>query len=120
MKVAVPVLETEVKGRRLINAHFGKSNLFAIVDTETGEVKFVKNPANNVQRGRGMQIAQMLKEKGVKAVLVKEIGAGAFDKLKNVAGMEVYLVPTVVKFLDEAVSLFKEGKLTELSEPNEG
>jgi len=119
MRVAVPVLETEVKGRRLVNAHFGKSNLFAIVDTETGEVELVENPALHLQRGRGVHIARMFQEKGVKAVLVKEMGPGAFDKIRNVLGIKVYLIPSEVKFLDEAVGLFKEGKLEELLEPNE-
>ncbi|WP_456343077.1 NifB/NifX family molybdenum-iron cluster-binding protein [Thermovibrio sp.] len=119
MRVAVPVLETEVNGRKLVNAHFGKSNLFAIVDTETGKVELAENPALHLQRGRGIYIAQMFKEKGVEAVLVKEMGPGAFDKIRNALGIKVYLIPTRVKFLDEAVELFKEGKLTELLEPNE-
>ncbi|WP_457681020.1 NifB/NifX family molybdenum-iron cluster-binding protein [Thermovibrio sp.] len=118
MKVVVPVLETEVNGRRLVNAHFGKSNLFAIVDTETGEVKVKENPALQLQRGRGIYIAQMFKEEGVEAVLVKEMGPGAFDKVRSL-GIKVYLVPPEVKFLDEAVEHFKEGKLSELLEPNE-
>ena len=119
MRVAVPVLETEINGRRLVNAHFGKSNLFAIVDTETGEVELAENPALHIQRGRGVHIARMFGEKGVRAVLVKEMGPGAFDKIRNVLGIKVYLIPSEVKFLDQAVELFKEGKLTELLEPNE-
>ncbi len=119
MKVAVPILETVVEGKRLVNAHFGKSNLFALVDTQTGEVEVAENPALHLQRGRGIHIAQMFKEKGVEAVLVKEMGSGAFDKIRNRLGIKVYLIPSGVKFLDEAVELFKEGKLEELLEPNE-
>ena len=118
MKVAVPVLETEVNGRRLINAHFGKSNLFAIVNAESGEVEVVENPALHLERGRGRFIAELFKTKGVKAVLVKEMGPGAFDKVTSL-GMEVYLIPEGVKFLDEVIELFKEGKLERLLEPNE-
>ena len=119
MKVAAPVLETEVKGKRLINAHFGKSNLFAVVDTDSNAVEIVENPGLHVQRGRGIYIAQMFKEKGVEAVLVKEMGPGAFDKIRNGLGIKVYLVPEEVKFLDEALELFKKGELPELTEPNE-
>jgi len=119
MRVAVPVLETEVEGRRLINAHFGKSNLFALVDTETGQVQLFENPGLHVERGRGIYIAEKFKELGVEAVLVKEMGPGAFDKIRNRMGIKVYLVPPQVKFLDEAVEAFKKGQLQELLEPNE-
>jgi len=33
--------------------------------------------------------------------------------------MGVYLIPEGVKFLDEVIELFKEGKLERLLEPNE-
>ena len=118
MKVAVPVLDTEVQGRRLVNAHFGKSNHFAIVDTNTGNVEIVKNPGLHVERRRGILIVEMFGKKGVDAVLVKEMGPGSFDKVKNVLGVKVYLVPPEVKFLDDAVEKFKRGELEELLEPN--
>ncbi len=119
MKVAVPVLETEVNGRRLVNAHFGKSNLFAVADLDSGEIEIFENPALHLERGRGVYIAQSFYDRGVEAVLVKEMGPGAFDKVRNRFGMKVYLIPSKVKFLDEALTLFKEGKLQELLEPNE-
>jgi len=119
MKVAVPVLDTEIGGRRLVNSHFGKSNLFAIVDTDSGSVEVVENPGLHVERGRGIFIAEMFKEKGVTAVLVKEMGPGAFDKIRNRLGIKVYLVPPEVKFLDDAVEKFKSGELLELLKPNE-
>jgi predicted Fe-Mo cluster-binding NifX family protein len=119
MRVAVPVLETEVNGRRLVNAHFGKSNLFAVVDTGTGKVEVKENPGLHVARGRGIYIAEMFRENGVEAVLVKEMGPGAFDKIRNQLGITVYLIPENVKFLDEAIEMFKRGELEELLEPNE-
>ncbi|TCK03357.1 NifB/NifX family molybdenum-iron cluster-binding protein [Phorcysia thermohydrogeniphila] len=119
MRIAVPVLDTEVGGRRLVNAHFGKSNLFAIVDTASGSVEIVENPGLHVERGRGVFIAEMFKEKKVDVVLVKEMGPGAFDKVRNRLGIKVYLVPPEVKFLDDAVEKFKRGELPELLEPNE-
>ncbi len=119
MKIVVPVLETEVKGKKLVNAHFGKSKHFAVVDTETGNVEVIENPGIHLPRRRGIYIAEMFKEKGVQAVLVKEMGAGAFDKIRNVMGIKVYLIPPEIKFLDEAVEAFKEMKLKELPAPNE-
>ena len=118
MKVALPVIEKEINGKRLVNYHFGKSNLFAIVDTETGEMELLENPALHLERGRGNLIARAFSEKGVEAVLVKEIGPGAFEKLKSF-GISIYLVPAEVKFLDDAVEMFKNGNLKILEEPNE-
>ncbi len=116
MKVAVPVLE--VKGELRINPHFGKSDWFAIVDLETNSVEKVENPAMHLERGRGVFIAEMFSKKGVKAVLVKEIGPGAFEKVKS-KGIEIFLVPMNVKKLEEGLNLFREGKLQPLEEPNE-
>jgi len=119
MKVAVPILEKEFNGKKLINPHFGKSTLFAIVDLQTDSIKTRENPGLHVERGRGIYIAEMFKEEGVNAVLVKEMGPGAFDKIRNGLQIKVYLIPPELKFLDEALRFFKEGKLSELLEPNE-
>ncbi|ADY73473.1 Dinitrogenase iron-molybdenum cofactor biosynthesis protein [Desulfurobacterium thermolithotrophum DSM 11699] len=119
MKVAVPILDTEVQGKKLVNAHFGKSNYFAIVDIATEKLEVVKNPGLHLERGRGMLIADMFSEKNVKAVLVKEMGPGSFDKIRNILGIKVYLIPPQVKFLDDAIKKFKKGELEELLEPNE-
>ncbi|RUM90903.1 MAG: dinitrogenase iron-molybdenum cofactor biosynthesis protein [Thermovibrio sp.] len=118
MRIAIPILEKEVNGRKLINPHFGKSNLFAIFDTETGNLEILENPTLELQRGRGNYIAKLFSEKGIKAVLVKDIGNGALGKLENF-GIEVYLIPKNFKFLDETIKLFKEAKLARLLEPNE-
>ena len=118
VKIAVPVLEREINGKKLINPHFGKSNLFALVDLLSGKVELKENPALHLERGRGRFIAEMFFKEGVKAVLVKEMGPGAFEKITGL-GMEVYLIPQEVKFLDDAVKLFKEGRLERLTEPNE-
>jgi len=119
VKVAIPVLDTEVQGRKLVNAHFGKSNHFAVVDTDTEKIEIVKNPGLHAERGRGILIVEMFKRKGVDAVLVKEMGPGSFDKVKNILGVKIYLVPPEVKFLDDAVEKFRRGELEELLEPNE-
>ena len=110
MKVAAPVLEKGVDGKKLINPHFGKSKLFAVVDTETGELKVLKNPATEQEKGRGRLIAEILYREGVEVLLVKDIGEGAFEKISS-RGIRVLKVPEKVKFLEDALELFKEGKL---------
>ncbi len=117
MKIAVPILETEVNGKKLINAHFGRTNLFAVVDTESGKIEVKENPTLQMERGKGVYIAELFKRNEVEAVLVKEVGPGAFDKLTRM-GIRIYQIPENVKFLDEAVEMFKKGELKQLLEPN--
>lgn len=113
MKVAVPVLEKVIDGKKMINPHFGKSKLFAVVDTETGELKTLENPATEQEKGKGRLIAETFYREGVEALLIKDIGEGAFEKISSV-GIKVFRVPENAKFLEEALELFKEGKLTAL------
>ena len=117
MKIAVPVLEREINGRRLINPHFGRTSLFAIVDLESGRTELMENPGFNVERGRGRLIAEGFLREDIQGVLVKEIGSGAFERITDL-GIRIFLVPSEVKFLEEAIELFKEEKLKPLREPN--
>ena len=116
MKIAVPVLEREINGKRLINPHFSKTSLFAVVDLESDRTELMENPGLGAERGRGRLIAESFLKEGIQGVLVKEIGPGAFGKIADLE-IKIFLVPPEVKFLEEAVKLFKEGKLNPLREP---
>ena len=120
MKVAIPINRPREEGDLRVSSHFGKAYAFAIVDTESGEVEVVENPrvALGLQHGAGRYIAEMFDQKGVKAVLLREIGEGAFGHLTTL-GIKIYLVPKEVKTVQEAVEHFKNGKLNLLLEPNE-
>ncbi len=120
MKLAVPINRPREEGDLRVSAHFGKAYAFAIVDTDSGEVKVVENPrvALGLQHGAGRFIAEMFAKEGVKAVLLREIGRGAFGHL-SALGIEIFLVPKEIKTVEEAVKAFKEGKLMRLLEPNE-
>jgi len=120
MKVAIPINRPREEGDLRISSHFGKAYAFAIVDTDSGEVEVVENPrvGLGIQHGAGRYIAQMFAQKGVKAVLLREIGAGAFGHLSAI-GIKIYSVPKEVKTVEEAINLFKEDKLQLLLEPNE-
>lgn len=114
MKVAAPVLE--VNGELFINPHFGRAKLIGIADLETGEIKTADNPALGLERGKGVRMAGFLLEEGVRVLLVKDIGVGAFEKIKS-AGIEIYLVPKGIKEFQKALDLFKKGELQVLKEP---
>ena len=120
MKVAIPINRPKEGEDLKVSSHFGKAYAFAVVDTETGEVKVVDNPRNTLklQHGTGKFIAQTLEREKVKAVLLREIGEGAFGHLKS-KGIDIYLVPKEIKTVKEAVEAFKNGRLQMLLEPNE-
>ena len=120
MKVAIPINRPREEGDLRVSSHFGKAHAFAIADTESGEIEVVENPrvALGLQHGAGKYIAEMFDQKGVKVVLLREIGQGAFKHLSQ-RGIKIYLVPKEVKTVQEAIELFKGGKLNLLLEPNE-
>jgi predicted Fe-Mo cluster-binding NifX family protein len=108
VKVAAPVLE--VKGELYINPHFGRTTLIGIANLKTGKIEVVQNPALRLEKRKGTRIAEFLLEKGVKALLVKDIGTGAFEKIRS-RGIETYIVPKEVKKFREALELFRKGEL---------
>jgi len=120
MVLGIPVIEKEVEGKRIISPHFGKAPMFIIYNDITGETLLISNPKakSGCGGGAGRFIFDTFMRNGVDAVLVKGIGEGAFYNLQR-AGMKAYLVPSDVKFVDEAIKLFKDGKLKVLDEPFE-
>jgi predicted Fe-Mo cluster-binding NifX family protein len=116
MIIAIPALKTEVEGRKLMSPHFGKAPGFLFIDDESGREWFVENPKAHLERGGGRAMAALLSENGANVLLVKEIGPGAFEKVK-LAGVEIYSVDA--KFVDEAIDRFKLGKAEKLDAPNE-
>ncbi|RTZ58969.1 MAG: dinitrogenase iron-molybdenum cofactor biosynthesis protein [Gammaproteobacteria bacterium] len=120
MKVAIPINRPREGGDYRVSSHFGKAFGFLIVDTESGEKRFVENPRNSLKltHGAGKLIAQLFEREGISAVLLKEIGRGAFKHLKE-RGIEIYLIPKEVKEADKVLKMFKERKLAILEAPNE-
>ena len=112
MKVAIPINRPREEEDYRVSSHFGKAFGFLIVDTESGEKKFVENPKNrlNLPHGAGKLIAQLFEREGVSAVLLKEIGRGAFRHL-NERGIKIYLIPKEIKEVDKALEMFRENKL---------
>jgi predicted Fe-Mo cluster-binding NifX family protein len=120
MKIAIPINRPKEENNLRVSAHFGKAYAFAIYDTESEELKIVENPRNalKLQQGAGRLIADMFAKEGVDILLTKEIGEGAFQHVTSL-GIKIYLIPQEVKTVEEAIKLFKEGKLQLLLEPNE-
>ncbi|HDM89107.1 MAG TPA: dinitrogenase iron-molybdenum cofactor biosynthesis protein [Candidatus Bathyarchaeota archaeon] len=112
MKVAVsasaPSLDSPVDPR------FGRCAYFIIVDTDTMQYEAIQNPAQYAGGGAGIQAAQIIANKGVKAVLTGNVGPNAFQAL-SAAGIQI--VCGVYGTVREAVIKFKRGEIGGVSSP---
>lgn len=97
-----------------VNSRFGRCRHLILVDTGSGDWESVPS-AGLSSGGAGIQTAQMLVDRGVRAVLVGHIGPKAIKVLNN-AGVQVYagIEGTVRQSLED----WRKGRLSLLSEPN--
>jgi len=100
-----------------IDVHFGRAHTFILADTETGQGVAHDNAQNlNAAQGAGIQSGETVARLGAEAVITGSVGPKAFRTLQA-AGIKIYLVKTVCPGT-EALRLFKEGELAELTSPN--
>jgi len=104
-------LESEVDPR------FGRCQYFAVVDSDTLELEMIKNPNVDAMGGAGIQSAQAVAAKEVKAVLTGDVGPNAFQTLQA-AGVEV--ITGVSGTVREVVERYKKGELKPTDSPSVG
>ncbi len=80
MKIALPIEEKTLNTPVCVS--FGRTPFFVIFDTESGEYEFIDNSAAASQGGAGIKAAQLLADKGVKAVITFRCGENAAEVLK--------------------------------------
>ncbi|RLI37260.1 dinitrogenase iron-molybdenum cofactor biosynthesis protein [Candidatus Bathyarchaeota archaeon] len=112
MKVAVsatgPSLDAQVDPR------FGRCAYFVIVDTETMQFESIQNTSQYSFSGAGIQAAQLVASKGVKAVLTGNVGPNAYQAL-SAAGIQI--VTGAYGTVREAVMRYKRGELGGATSP---
>ena len=113
MKIAVSASSPELSSP--IDPRFGRCPYFVFVDSETMEFEAVENPHVVSTSGAGIQSAQFVAEKGVKAVLTGSCGPNAFQTLQA-AGVEV--IVGVTGSVKEAVEQYKAGRFQSTAQPN--
>lgn len=94
-----------------VYGHFGSAPLFVMVDTESGDFVSVGNRDMIHVHGACNPIAAV-GGRGVDAVVVGGIGAGALNRL-NAEGIRVYAA--AAETVAENVGLLKEGRLPVLT-----
>jgi len=110
MKICIPTLGKNGFQEKLYN-HFGSAEFFSIYDTETKELKVVKN--NNLHHEHGTcQPMGVIKQEGIETVLTGGMGKRAV-LLLNQGGIKVYLMEGDT--VRDAIDKFEAGELHELT-----
>lgn len=115
MKLIVPV-ETKSLDAPICPS-FGRTPLFLLFDTESGEHSFLDNSAAASQGGAGIKAAQMLVDNKAAVVITYRCGQNAADVL-NVANIKMYKAQDCS--VNDNITKFKAGKLDLLSEIHPG
>lgn len=88
MLFAISVLENKPDSN--LDPTFGRAGAFVIVDSDSGKItETINNPNVNAAGGAGYATAQLLANKGVKAVITGSLGPNAYNVL-NTAGIKAY------------------------------
>jgi len=100
-----------------VDPRFGRCQYFIIADTDTLEFEAIVNPNIESMGGAGIQSAQLVSSKQVKAVVTGNVGPNAFQTLQA-AGIEIFTgVSGTVK---EVIEKYKKGEFKAVSGPSVG
>ena len=97
-----------------VSFSFGRSPYFAFVDTDSGELRFVKNPFESAPSAAGIQAAQFVVNEGASALISSSVGPNSFDVL-SAAGVAMYAAPQMT--LTQAIDALKSGSLRPINTP---
>ncbi|MFA4989373.1 MAG: NifB/NifX family molybdenum-iron cluster-binding protein [Candidatus Omnitrophota bacterium] len=100
-----------------VDPRFGRCQHFIIVDTDSLEFEAVENPNIESMGGAGIQSAQLVASKKVKAVVTGNMGPNAFQTLQA-AGIEVFTGASGT--VQEALNKYKKGEFKAVSGPSVG
>ena len=113
MKIAVTSTGTTLDAT--VDPRFGRCSCFVLVETEDMSFEAIDNESSALGGGAGIQSAQLMAHKGVKAVLTGNCGPNAHQTL-SAAGIDV--VVGCSGTVSEVVEQFKSGQLRAASAPN--
>lgn len=99
----------------LVDSRFGRCAYFIFYDSETENFEAQENNNAQFQGGAGIQSAQLVASKEVKAVLTGNVGPNAYQTL-NAAGIEIYT--GVSGSIKEAIEKYKKREFKIASRPS--
>jgi len=94
---------------------FGRCSTFLLVETDDMTFEAIENGNSSLGGGAGIQAAQLVAEKGAKAVLTGNCGPNAYQTL-SAAGIDVMVGCSGT--VSEVVARFQAGQLQPTSAPN--
>jgi len=100
-----------------VDPRFGRCQHFIIADSDTLEFEIVENPNIESMGGAGIQSAQLVASKKVKAVVTGNVGPNAFQTLQA-AGIEIFTGASGT--VKEAIEKYKKGEFKAVSGPSVG
>jgi len=106
MKVCISAVSDNLDAQ--LDPRFGRCQYLVIVDTETMEFEAIPNTSASAPGGAGVQTAQTVANKGVKAVITGNVGPNAYRVLSS-AGIEI--IPGASGTVREVIEKFKRGQL---------
>ena len=98
-----------------IDPRFGRCQYFIFAEPSTLEFEAVKNPNIEAMGGAGIQSAQLVAEKQIKAVLTGNVGPNAFQTLQA-AGIDV--ITNVTGSIREAIEKYNKGEFKPTQGPS--
>ena len=113
MRIAISATSATLDAE--VDPRFGRCQYFIIVDPETMQFEAMENSSAMAAGGAGISAAQMVADKGVKAVLTGNCGPNAYQVL-SAAGIQV--ITGVSGKVKDAVQGYKEGKFHAGSQAN--
>jgi predicted Fe-Mo cluster-binding NifX family protein len=113
MKVAVTATGPSLDAA--LDPRFGRCSYFVIVESDDMRFEVLENANSSLGGGAGIQSAQLMAQRGVKAVLTGNCGPNAHQTL-SAAGIDV--VVGCSGTVSAAVQDFAAGQLSAASAPN--
>jgi predicted Fe-Mo cluster-binding NifX family protein len=97
-----------------IDSRFGRAAYFLIVNTDNLEYESIQNPYIQAGGGAGIQAAQLVANKQIKAVITGNVGPNSFQVLKEA---EINIITGVCGSVKTAVERYNKGELKESEKP---
>ena len=98
-----------------VDQRFGRAAYFIIADTESMDFEVIENGNTAIAGGAGINSAKTVIDTQVSAVLTGNCGPNA-QRTLSAAGVKLYT--GVAGTIEQAIDLFKNGKLLEATESN--
>jgi predicted Fe-Mo cluster-binding NifX family protein len=112
MKICVPTMGN-IGLDESVSEHFGRAPTFTIVDTETNEVKVIKNTSEHM--GGSGYPPQIMADSGVNIMICSGLGPRAINMFEKF-GIEVYIGASGI--VRNAIAEWQDGKLQMASDEN--